>query len=311
MARVFVTGGAGFIGRWVVEKCLADGHEVTVYDNLCVGRLSNLSEFDGRFSFREADILDEDSLSDALAQARPNIVIHLAAHHFIPFCNSHPAETLRVNVEGTEIVCRLAAASGADRLVAASTGACYPGTDGLLHESTPAVPVDIYGLSKHIMESVLDYYHRTTDMSVRVGRLFNTYGPFETNDHLIPHIMDSLRSGPSVQLGNIYTKRDYIFVKDTAAALYGLSQLDTTDYLIANVGTGVEYSAEDIVKMLGEILGQEIAITVDEARLRPVDKPHQMADIKRLVAATGSAPEYALEDGLRALVEFEQIAFQR
>lgn len=309
MARVFITGGAGFIGRWVVARCLADGHEVTAYDNLCVGRKSNLDEFGDRVALVEADILDEERLSTALAKARPDIVFHLAAHHFIPYCNAHPAETLRVNVEGTEIVCRQAAAAGVKRLVAASTGACYPGTDGLLTEATPAVPVDIYGLSKHIMESVLDYYHRSSGLSVRIGRLFNTYGPYETNDHLIPHIMDSLKTGPSIELGNIYTKRDYIFVKDTAASLYGLSQVDTGDLLIANVGTGIEYSAEEIVQMLGQILGSEITISVDEARLRPVDKPHQMADISRLVSATGVKPGYSLEDGLKELVDFEGIAF--
>ena len=309
MARVFITGGAGFIGRWVVARCLADGHEVTAYDNLCVGRKSNLDEFGDRVALVEADILDEERLSTALSEARPDIVFHLAAHHFIPYCNAHPAETLRVNVEGTEIVCRQAAAAGVKRLVAASTGACYPGTDGLLTEATPAVPVDIYGLSKHIMESVLDYYHRSSGLSVRIGRLFNTYGPYETNDHLIPHIMDSLKTGPSIELGNIYTKRDYIFVKDTAASLYGLSQVDTGDLLIANVGTGIEYSAEEIVQMLGQILGSEITISVDEARLRPVDKPHQMADISRLVSATGVKPGYSLEDGLKELVDFEGIAF--
>ncbi|MCB0719680.1 MAG: NAD-dependent epimerase/dehydratase family protein [Bacteroidetes bacterium] len=309
MARVFITGGAGFIGRWVVARCLADGHEVTAYDNLCVGRKSNLDEFGDRVALVEADILDEERLSTALAKARPDIVFHLAAHHFIPYCNAHPAETLRVNVEGTEIVCRQAAAAGVKRLVAASTGACYPGTDGLLTEATPAVPVDIYGLSKHIMESVLDYYHRSSGLTVRIGRLFNTYGPYETNDHLIPHIMDSLKTGPSIELGNIYTKRDYIFVKDTAASLYGLSQVDKGDLLIANVGTGIEYSAEEIVQMLGQILGSEITISVDEARLRPVDKPHQMADISRLVSATGVKPGYSLEDGLKELVDFEGIAF--
>lgn len=308
MSSVFITGGAGFIGRWVVGKCLADGHKVTVYDNLCAGRESNISEFDGKITFHKADIRDESALQNAMEAAKPDIVFHLAAHHFIPFCNAHPAETLRVNVEGSEIVARTAAACGASRLVAASTGAFYPGTDGLLTEATPAVAVDVYGLSKYMMESVLDYYHRSTDMSVRLGRLFNTYGPYETNDHLIPHILESLKSGPSVDLGNIYTKRDYIYVKDTAAGLYGLANVETTDYLVANIGTGVEYSAEDIVQMLGEILGKSIKITVDESRLRPVDKPHQMADITKLLAATGKGPDYALEAGLRELVEFEGLS---
>ena len=115
MSRVVITGGSGFIGRWLVKKSLEEGHAVTVYDNLCVGRRSNLSEFDGHFEFVEADIRDEDSLAAAMKTARPEIVFHLAAHHFIPYCNAHPAETMRVNVEGSEIVARLAAQAGAER----------------------------------------------------------------------------------------------------------------------------------------------------------------------------------------------------
>jgi UDP-glucose 4-epimerase len=120
--------------------------------------------------------------------------------------------------------------------------------------------------------------------------------------------MESLRSGPEIDLGNIYTKRDYIFVKDTAASIYGLAMVESEDYVVANVGTGIEYSAEDIVRVIEQIVGHEIKIHVDESRLRPVDKPHQMADISRLVAATGRKPEYDLKKGLEELVAFEKIS---
>src|SRR5579862_654953 len=97
--NVLITGGAGFIGRAVVACCLAEGMRVTVYDNLCVGQRENLDEFGDRVTLIEGDINDTATLNAALRDAAPDTLFHLAALHFIPYCNAHPTETLRVNAE--------------------------------------------------------------------------------------------------------------------------------------------------------------------------------------------------------------------
>src|SRR5262245_39244414 len=102
--RVFITGGAGFIGRWVGGRCVAEGWTVTVLDNFCAGKSENLAEFRSRIQLVEGDLTNSDSIRRAIEVAAPHTIFHLAAHHFIPFCNSHPQETLRVNGEGTYIV---------------------------------------------------------------------------------------------------------------------------------------------------------------------------------------------------------------
>ena len=88
---------------------------------------------------------------------RPDVVIHLAAYHFIPYCNDHPEETLRVNVEGTHSVLTAAANAGAGRAVIASSGVVYPGVDTVLSEDGPVEPPDVYGLSKLLAENVAEY----------------------------------------------------------------------------------------------------------------------------------------------------------
>ena len=304
---VFITGGAGFIGRWLARRCLDEGYQVTLYDNLCAGRVENIAAFSDEVSFYEADVLDTGALEAALEETAPQLVFHLAAHHFIPYCNDHPEETIRVNVEGTQAVLSRAAAFGAEAAVVASTGGLYPSLDTPLGEDVAPAPPDIYGLSKLLAEQVTAHYARTTGLRCVAARLFNTYGPFETNPHLLPHIMESLQSGPSVELGNIYTKRDYIYVEDVAALLLACAHAAPETFTTVNLGTGVEYSAEEIVETLGSLTGTPIEIDVDESRVRAVDKMHQRADTTRLEALTGQTAAHSLEDGLGKLLRSEDL----
>jgi UDP-glucose 4-epimerase len=144
-------------------------------------------------------------------------------------------------------------------------------------------------------------------MSCIAARIFNAYGPYETNPHLIPHIMESLRQGSAVQLGNVHTKRDYVYVDDVAGLLWRCAQPRNGPYTVVNVGTGTEYSAADIVRTIGGLLGREIAIGIDASRVRVVDKPHQRADTSRLERLTGMRPVHSLADGLRRLLLHEGI----
>jgi UDP-glucose 4-epimerase len=305
--NVLITGGAGFIGRALVGRCLQAGHRVTVVDNLCAGRVRNLEPFLDKIDFCEADILDEMRVRELMASARPDMVFHLAAHHFIPFCNAHPRETLRVNVEGTYAVLSEAARQGVRVAVVASTGALYPSRDDRLGEGVEAAPADVYGLSKHMAEQIARYIAATTNMASVAARLFNTYGPHETNPHLIPHIMESVKRGPSVELGNIHTKRDYIYVDDVAELLYRCARNCTAKHAVVNLGTGVEYSAEEIVNIVGRLLHIDLEINVNASIVRAVDKLHQRADTDRCEALTGTHPRYSLIEGLRRLLVHEDL----
>ncbi len=303
--RVLVTGGAGFIGRWMVARCLERGYQVAVYDNLTAGSVDHLLAFSDQIDFYEADILDTARLQAVMEETAPEIVFHLAALHFIPYCNAHPQETLRVNVEGTYNVLDAAARVGVRTVVVASSGAIYPSVEGLIPETLAPAPVDVYGLSKLLTEQVAEQFARTKAMACVAARLFNTYGPYETNPHLIPHIMASLQQGPVVELGNIHTKRDYIYVEDVARLLVALGERVTEGYEVVNVGTGQEYSAQEIIETLSELMGQAIEIRIDPERVRPVDKLHQRADTARLQQLTGMLPEVTLREGLARLLQHE------
>jgi len=297
--NVFITGGAGFIGRWLVKRCLEEGLRIAVYDNLSVGKLENIAPFLDYIDFFESDILDYQSLKSAIEKTRPSVVFHLAAYHFIPFCNQYPTETLRVNVEGTYSVLRAASECGVEKAIIASSGAIYPNREYPLNEDEGVSPSDIYGLSKVLSEEIARFFANITPLKCIVARLFNTYGPYETNPHLIPHIIQSLHKAPRVELGNIHTKRDYIYVEDVANFLLQCSKINSSKYLVVNIGTGREYSAQEIVAEISDLLGIHIEVVISSERIRKVDKPHQIADITRLVQLTGFYPQYSLREGLK------------
>lgn len=307
MSKIIITGGAGFIGRSLIERCLESKDEVMVIDNFSFGKYEHVRDFKDKIICKELDILDQKRLKHSIGEFQPDIVFHMAALHFIPYCNQNPCETLRINVEGTAAVIESCLSLPKVKILLASTGAIYRSTPDPLNEDfEESLPTDIYGESKYLMEELLNFYSSFSNTSFIIARLFNNYGPYETNPHLIPHIIESLhKNRHEVVLGNIESKRDYIYVKDCAAALYHLCQLSSiTSGEVFNLGTGVQYSAKEIIEMISTLLASPIKIKQDPSRLRPVDKMFQIADITK-ISRTGWQPSYTLEKGLGHLLQFE------
>jgi len=302
MARLFLTGGAGFIGSAFLKRALADGHDVMVYDNLSFGQRGFAAVADDRFV--TGDVLDYPLLRASISAFAPEVVVHLAAIHFIPYCNEHPFLSSNVNVTGTHRVLQAARGISSVRQVFfASTAAVYPAADCALSEDVPVGPTDIYGLSKFAGEELCRAFALETGVPTAIGRFFNAFGPNETNPHLIPAIMDQLQTGSRVlRLGNTATWRDFIHTSDVAAAVQALLRHDVRGCETFNIGSGREYTAMDVVHAFATALGESVEVTVDPARARASDRPHLLADIGKLRAATGWAPTITLEAGVREMV---------
>jgi len=311
MLKYFVTGGAGFIGREIVRQLLNKGHNICVYDDFSFGRKENLIEFgkENKFCIIEGHIEDYDKVYPSIKKFQPDIIVHLAAIHFIPYCNANPLKTIRINVEGTHSILEAATKIGIKRFLFASSGAIYKSEDHPLREDNDIPsPNDIYGLSKFLCEKSCQYYSEKYDISCYAMRFFNTYGPYETNPHLMPEIIQQLRSGNTIQLGNTETKRDYIYVEDIAKAVILLSLLQkTTKFETVNVGTGMEYSAARIVNFLSKIMNKKIIVLTEQSKYRKNDKLHQIASLNKLQNLIDWKPKYTLEVGLKRLLEWEKI----
>jgi len=302
MARYLVTGGAGFIGSCLSNMLLESGATVHVYDNLSAGKQAFLGS---RVEFTRGDILNTNELFHCVRNVAPDAVFHLAAYHFIPFCSAHPEETIRCNVEGTCAVLRACVAAKVPVAVVASSGALYADNPGPITENDVISPNDIYGVSKCMAETCAAFFAEHYPIRVTAARLFNTFGPNETQDHLIPAILRQIKIGDQVTLGNIESKRDFIFVADTASALIACTQINKKKYTAVNVGTGWEYSAREIINTISEILGRDIRIEMSTNLMRNNDKTHQIASISLIHQLTGWLPRFTFEAGLRKLLRLE------
>jgi UDP-glucose 4-epimerase len=296
--RVLVTGGAGFIGSCLVSELLHDNQDVLVYDNFSTGSLDLLPSGDRRMSVAEGDIVDHERVRYVMNHWRPSVVFHLAAIHYIPYCDAHPMETLRVNVEGTQSVLEACKEVKVGRVVAASSAAVYGISDEANRESDPPGPMDIYGVSKWTNEVQLRRFHEDSGIPCLAARLFNVYGFNETNPHVIPAVLEQLSNGDEIQLGNLEPARDFVYVRDVARALIALAGSEDIGFGVFNVGTGREYSIRELVEICQEIVRRPLRVRSVASRRRPTDRWHLLADISRIVEAVGWRPQYDLGTGL-------------
>ncbi len=302
-ARVLITGGAGFIGSHVVPRMLASGAHVAVIDNLSFGHADLLPQDTSRLQFYQVDIRDRAAMATVFQEFRPEAVIHLAAIHFIPYCNQHPVEAADVNIMGTDGVLAICEEMQPQLVFVASTAAVYPIREGANREDMPTGPTDIYGISKLTNEWQAELFQRRTGIPTVVGRFFNAYGPNETNPHVIPEIIRQLREGKRrLMLGNIEPKRDFIHTSDLARAIDMLVRCHENGFDVFNIGTGREVSVAEIVAICENILGERITIVPDPARIRKAERMHLLADNHKLRQLTGWQPQVDLRDGLAALL---------
>lgn len=300
--RVLITGGAGFIGSTLGAHLTAQGYTVSVVDDLSFGKRHLAQVPDERF--QRVDIRDRVGVARAVQAIDPQWVLHLAAVHFIPYCNAHPVEAADINISGTiNVLDACAAAPGVQQVFVASTAAVYPIADGAMAEDHVTGPMDIYGITKLATEKLASEFQLRTGIPTIVGRFFNAFGPNETNPHLIPEIQRQILAGQrTLKLGNLDPKRDFIHTSDMARAMEAVLKVGRKGYEVYNIGRGIEYSVREIVAAFERQLGESLTIEVDPERVRKVERMHLLADVSKLRSVTGWEPKWGIDEGVRTLL---------
>jgi UDP-glucose 4-epimerase len=301
MSKIVITGGAGFIGSAVLAHLQKFNHEIYVIDNLSFGNREFINIPDACF-FKE-DILDREKMLDIIGNIRPDYIIHLAAVHFIPYCNEHPYESSNINIRGTIHILEAAKKVGVKKFFFASTAAVYPIYDNAVNETHETGPMDIYGLSKLTGEHLCNEFHLQTGIPTVICRFFNAFGPNETNPHLIPEIQKQILGGNrKIKLGNLAPKRDFIHTHDMARAVQVLLEKSGDGIHTYNLGRGIEYAVTEIVDAFAEAIGEKIEVEIDPSRVRKVERMHLLADVTKL-KSLGWEPQTGIEEGIKTLVE--------
>ncbi|MEV0082764.1 NAD-dependent epimerase/dehydratase family protein [Saccharopolyspora sp. NPDC050642] len=319
--RALVTGAAGFIGSHLVERLLADGHEVVGLDDLSTGRTTNLPVGDPNLRMIPGTILDASLVDEAMAGA--DVVFHLAAAVGAFVIQERTLQGLLTNVHGTENVLDAALRHGA-RVLVASTSEIY-GKNGKIGLSegddriigSPLKARWTYSEAKAIDESITFNYVRELGLRAVIVRLFNTVGPRQSGRYgmVIPRLVaQALQGRPVTIFGTGKQIRCFCHVADVVPALVRLVQLDGAEGMAINLGSTeqvtIEELADRIIAMTGSSSGTvhvpyEVAYGPDHE-----DMQRRVPDCTRALELIGFQPQRTLDDIVRDVIDEQMRAGQ-
>ncbi len=291
--KVFVTGGAGYIGSVCVEELLNAGHQVTVYDNLSEGHRSAVDE---RALFIQGCLSERPALLKAVKESGAEVIIHFAAHALVAESMANPAKYFRNNVAYGLNLLDVAVEARVRKIVFSSTCATYGVPERVpMTEDLPQRPINPYGESKLMFERILQWYRQIHGLEFVAFRYFNAAGASKRfgehhrlETHLIPNIVGGiLRTGGECSiLGTDYPTpdgtciRDYIHIIDLATAhILAMAPGKQGFY---NLGNGQGYSVRQVIEAVEKVSGRKV---------KSVEKPRRAGDPPRLVAAAEKARE--------------------
>jgi len=325
--NILVTGGAGFIGRWVVKRLLDDGHRITVLDNLSNGQIENLEEFNGRsFKFIKGDIKNELDLEEVFKE-KYDIIYHLGASINVQDSIDDPKNTFyndtvgtfnilerakvqmfgkNARMEGEECVIDSKEDTHPCKVVFMSTCMVYDvASEEGIDESHPTKPVSPYGGSKIAAENMVLSYYNAYKLPTVVIRPFNTYGPFQKTGGeggVVAIFINNSIAGKDISIyGTGKQTRDLLYVKDCARFVVESGYNDKVNGEIVNAGTGRDVTINELAEIISK----------DRVKINHIKHIHPQSEIMKLKCDYNKAkkliswePEYSLEDGIKETEEW-------
>jgi NAD dependent epimerase/dehydratase len=287
-AKILVTGADGFIGSHLVEALVRQGRGVRAfvfYNSLGSWGWLDETPKDIKKSFEvvAGDIRDGAAVKDALRGC--DTLIHLAALIGIPYSYRAPESYVDTNIAGTLNVIQAARELGTQKVVHTSTSEVYGTAQRVpISEDHPLHAQSPYAATKIAADQLALSFHSAFGTPVAVARPFNAYGPRQSARAVIPTIIAQLAVGDRVSLGALHPTRDFSFVSDTVAGLIAVADNPASIGQVINIGSGFEISIGDAAKLIASLMGRELALSNDPARVRPA-----ASEVERLFADIGKA----------------------
>lgn len=294
---VLVTGAGGFVGTHLCRRLLDLG--ARVHALIRPGKTADLGTVHG------VDIADHDAVSEAVAQAAPRVVFHLAASLDRTRSLRAVRQLESTNITGTLNVLRAAASSGAEVVV--STGSCeeYGRRPAPFTEDQVPDPLTPYAASKATAALWCRTLHRALGLNAITARLFAVYGPGLPREYFISQLFGALRSGEPLDMTDGAQTRDFTWIGDTVEALLHLGRHPELGGEALNVCTGHETRLLDAVHALQDVLGREVPVNVGALPHRESELFRVWGSAGTLLGTTGYRPRTTLREGLEQMARAE------
>ncbi|MCH7689539.1 MAG: SDR family oxidoreductase [candidate division Zixibacteria bacterium] len=303
--KYVITGGAGFIGSNIAARLVADGHKVRILDNFSSGREENLAAIADQIEIRRGNICDFETVSEAVQKA--DCVFHLAALPSVPRSIKDPLASNEVNVNGTLFVLEASRRAGVKKVVCSSSSSVYGESEELpKHEKLEPNPLSPYAVTKLTGEHYCRVYWELYKFPTVSLRYFNIFGPNQDPNSeyaaVIPKFIAAIMNGENpVVFGDGEQSRDFTYIDNAVEANILAATNDDIVGTEYNVACGAQFSLNQLLDNLGDIMGKKVSPKYDPPRQG--DILHSYADISKL-GAHGYKPTVGFLDGLKRTVEF-------
>lgn len=313
--KYLITGGSGFIGSHLAERLLDQGHSVTIIDNLTTGSEANLLKVKKSINFHQGNILEKRLMEELIAES--DYVVHLAAALGVLNIVNKPLESLKTNIQGTEVVLEASDKFGKPVLIA-STSEIYGKNDKVpLNEEDDRIighPLKSrwsYSEAKAVDESLAYFYYLEKKLPVRIVRFFNTVGPRQVGHYgmVLPRFVSAaLKNEPLSVYGSGDQIRCFCHVDDAVRALLLVMDSDITLGEVFNVGNNQQITIMELAKKVIELTGSSSTIErISYEKAYPEgfeDMQRRVPDISKIKKVLGWTPEINLDQIIKDIAAF-------
>ena len=303
--KIFVTGGAGFVGRNLVKSLIENNHNVTIFDNLSNSSEKNIQPLLDKVNFVKGDITNYDDVSSSIKGSC--VVIHLASKINVQESFLNPELTKNVNVKGIKNLLEACRENNIINVIVASSAAVYgdcKDSKVYLSENAKTNPVSPYGKSKLEMEEIVKILSKQHGFNAIILRFFNIYGTGQSPEYagVITKFLQKIKENKSLEIfGDGMQSRDFISIGDVITSFYNaISKIDGKNGSTYNIATGKSISINDLAGLMISICGKDLKII----HLTPKegDIKFSQADISLAEKELGFQPKIDLKEGLKNLI---------
>ena len=313
--RYLLTGGAGFIGSHLAEKLLLGDNDVVILDNLSTGRNANLANIKDKIEFVQGNILNKELIFKLVSES--DYVVHLAAALGVMKIVNNPLESMKTNLQGTELILE-AADKYSKPILITSTSEIYGKNEKVpLNEEDDRIighPLKSrwsYSEAKAVDESLAYFYHLENKLSVRLVRLFNTVGPRQVGNYgmVVPRFVSAaLKNEPLQVYGSGDQIRCFCHVDDAVRALLNVMNSEKSIGQVFNIGNNQQISIMGLASKIVEITNsksQIIKVSYEEAYSEGFeDMQRRVPDISKIKNLLGWVPEIGLDQIIKDIAAF-------